>query len=306
MKKYKNFFFNKKILIYGFGISGIASLNFLKNNNECYIVDDYKIKILQKYKKYFLPSSKVNKKNFDYIILSPGIDTNNCKLKNFIKKNYKKIITELDIFSLNFPKNMKITITGTNGKSTTSKLIYDIFRKYKYDVRLVGNIGKPILSEKNIRKSTLFIIEASSYQLDYSQYFNSNYSLILNISPDHLERHGNFNKYVRAKFKLVKSQSKGDVALLDNHIILKKMTQEYKVEHSVKFLSIKNYMDIKKNIKNPYFLTKGNLKNSIFVLELIKYFKFSKKKFYEVINNFKPLKFRQQIIYNKKKLNYYK
>ncbi len=302
MRYPKIFFFNKKILIYGFGISGISTLNFLKKDNKCFIVDDYKKNFSQKYKKYILRSSDVNKDNFDYIILSPGIDSNKCKLKKFIKKNYQKVITELDVFNLNYPKNVKITITGTNGKSTTAKLIYDIFKKHKYDVRLVGNIGKPILNEKNIKNSTLFVIEASSYQLDYSQHFNSNYSIILNISPDHLERHGTINKYAKAKFKLVTNQSKDDVAVVDNHPLLKKMAKKYKVKSRIKFISIKNYTEIKKYINNPYFLNIGNLKNSIFVFELTKHFKFSQKKFYEIVNNFKPLKFRQQIIYNKKNL----
>ena len=66
------------------------------------------------------------------------------------------------------------------------------------DVRLTGNIGYPILMEKNIKNSTIFIIEASSYQLDYSKFFKSKYSAILNLSPDHLERHGTFKNYVKA------------------------------------------------------------------------------------------------------------
>ena len=70
----------------------------------------------------------------------------------------------MDVF-FSFYKNFCITITGTNGKSTTCQILYEILHKQKFDVKLVGNIGRPILSVKNIKKKTLFVIEASSYQL---------------------------------------------------------------------------------------------------------------------------------------------
>ena len=87
----------------------------------------------------------------------------------------------------------------------------------KYDSRLIGNIGNPALSEKQITKKTVFVIEASSYQLDYSKIFTSKYALILNITPDHLERHKNLKNYVNAKFKLLDSQSIRSIALVKDN-----------------------------------------------------------------------------------------
>ena len=72
---------------------------------------------------------------------------------------------------------------------------------------MVGNIGNPILLEKKIKPGTIFVIEASSYQIEYSKYFKANYAALLNITPDHLERHGTFQKYINAKFKLIKNQT---------------------------------------------------------------------------------------------------
>ena len=112
----------------------------------------------------------------------------NCKLSKFLKLYKKKIYTDLDVF-FTFYKNKCITITCTNGKSTTAKILYEVLKDQKKDVRLIGNIGNPPLNEKKISKNTIFVIEASSYQLDYSQLFSSKYSIILNIKPDHLERH---------------------------------------------------------------------------------------------------------------------
>ena len=90
-------------------------------------------------------------------------------------------------------------------------------RDQNFDVRLVGNIGNPILKEKNIKKNTIFVIEASSYQIDYSKYFQTNIALILNIAPDHLERHKTFQNYINAKLKLIKKQKK-KISTIDTKI----------------------------------------------------------------------------------------
>ena len=115
---------NKKFLIYGYGKTGFATCNYLKKNNKIFIYDDNK-----KIKKFFISFKKIQLKEFDYIVLSPGIDINKCKLKRYLKKNKKKIITDLDIFYINNPDNLKITITGTNGKSTTAKLLFNILKQ---------------------------------------------------------------------------------------------------------------------------------------------------------------------------------
>ena len=212
----KNNFVKKKILIYGLGKSGIASYFFLKKKNNVFLHDDNKnIKKNKKFFKKIINIKNINKIDFDFILVSPGINIEKCKLKNYLKQNLKKIITDLDVFYFFFSNNKNVTITGTNGKSTTVKIIFDILKYKKKDVRLVGNIGNPILSEKKITKKTIFIIEASSYQLEYSKNFKANYSAILNITPDHIERHGTFLKYVKAKLKLVNNQTKKDYSFLD-------------------------------------------------------------------------------------------
>ena len=122
---------------------------------------------------------------------------------------------------MSYPNIKKITITGTNGKSTTSKLLYDVLKRHRKDVRLTGNIGNPTLLEKGLKNSTIFVIEASSYQLEYSKFYKSEYSIILNLSPDHLERHGSFKNYINAKFKLIQRQSKNNYAFIErkNYIL---------------------------------------------------------------------------------------
>tara|TARA_B100002052_G_scaffold54890_1_gene48121 strand:+ start:1441 stop:2067 length:627 start_codon:yes stop_codon:yes gene_type:complete len=204
----KKTFINKSILIYGLGLSGKSCFKYLSNKSSITIFDDNSTLKNKKNKNFFLKIKNINQYKFDYIVLSPGIDIKKCKLSNYLFKNKKKIITELDIFYLFNPQNTKITITGTNGKSTSCQMLYNIFKSNNLDVRLVGNIGKPPLLEKNIKKKTIFIIEASSYQIHYSNYFNTNYAVILNLNPDHLERHGNIHNYARAKLKLIYKQKK--------------------------------------------------------------------------------------------------
>ncbi len=151
-----NIFLNKRILIYGLGKTGLSTFKFLKNENEIFLFDDYQIKNKSLLiKKNFINFKNIFKVKIDLIIISPGIDIEKCKLSRFLKKNRNKIYSDLDIF-YSFYKNNCITVTGTNGKSTTCQLIYEVLLKQKFDVKLVGNIGNPILSVKDVKKKNNF------------------------------------------------------------------------------------------------------------------------------------------------------
>ena len=303
MKKTSNIFLKKKILIYGLGKSGLSALKFLQNKCEIYVYDDFIKKIkFPKIKEKIIRFDKISKFKFDKIILSPGIDINNCKLSTFLKKNKYKIYTDLDVFS-SFYENNCITITGTNGKSTTCQILYEVLLKQKFDVRLVGNIGTPILSIKNINKKTFFVIEASSYQLEYSKIFKSNYAVILNISPDHIERHRTIKQYTKAKFKLLKSQLKGDLAFVKkNDKFINKELKLCNLKVKVIKVNTKSKNKLFKKIKNRYFLNESNKENLLFVYEISKKLNLDKKLLLDAIEKFKGLKYRQQIIYDKNKL----
>jgi len=301
MKSLNNIFLGKKILIYGLGKSGISSYKFLKKKADVYLFDDNKNFNLE-FKQKIINFKKLQKINFEIIIISPGIDVSNCKLSKFLKKNFLKIYTDLDVLC-SFYKNESITITGTNGKSTTAKILHDVLIDQNIDSRLIGNIGNPVLSEKKITKKTVFIIEASSYQLDYSRIFRSKYAIILNISADHIERHKSLKNYVNAKFKLLKSQSRGSIAYVkkNDELITKKIKKNnykskiYKVDTS----NLKNFLN---QINNKYFTSEGNKENLSFILKIAKKFKLNRKKLIKTLNNFKGLNYRQQIIFDKKNL----
>ncbi len=283
-------FTNKKILIYGLGKSGISTFKFLKKINKIYLFDD---------NKNFNSIDKIIKINFDAIILSPGININKCKLKNYLNKNKNIIYTDLDIFK-SFYSNECIAITGTNGKSTTSKLLFEVLKNQGYDVKLAGNIGYPILSVKNIKRKSIFVIEASSYQLDYSKIFNSKYSVILNISPDHLERHKTLSKYIKAKFNLIKNQKLNSIAFVNKHDLnINKFLKNKKFNSKIIKVNTKLKNKYLLTYKNNYFSTASNKENLLFTLNIIKYFKINKNILKKTIINFKGLKYRQQLIYNK-------
>ena len=181
--------------------------------------------------------------------------------------------------------------------------MYQVLLNQKFDVRLVGNIGNPILSIKNVRKKTIFVIEASSYQLEYSKIFKSKYAAILNLSPDHIERHKTIKKYIKAKFKLLKNQIKGNWAFVKQDDLL--INRELKSNRFVSKIVKVNTKKISKylgSIKNKYFLTETNKENLSFVFEISKKMKIKSSLIIKIIEKFNGLNYRQQIILKKKYL----
>ena len=300
----KNIFLKKKILIYGLGKSGISVFKFLKKKNQIFLYDDKKINNPDlEIKKNLVTFNKLIKEKIDYIIISPGINIEKCKLRSFLRRNLKKINTDLDIFFSTYSKNKNITITGTNGKSTTAKILYEVLKEKKLDVRLVGNIGNPILLEKKVTNRTIFVIEASSYQLEYSKIFKSNISAILNISPDHLERHKTIKNYINAKFKLVKNQTREDYAFLNtkNFFIKQQLKKNFFLPKIIKIDKNINSLILSK-VNNPYFMTEGNKENLTFIIKISKILNIKKKILFKVLKRFKGLNYRQQIIFKSKNL----
>ena len=193
----------RSFLVYGLGLSGRSVINFFKKNGikNFKVWDDNKINIHKKYipKNLFQTLSQV-----DYIVLSPGISLlKNKKLSKF----KKKIITDIDIFYLYNYKFKSIVVTGTNGKSTTCKLLAHLLQKNKYKCVLGGNIGTPILNLANFNNSYV-IIEVSSFQLSHSKFICPDYALFLNFSNDHLDWHGTKKKYLNSKLKIFYLQKK--------------------------------------------------------------------------------------------------
>ena len=297
MKIEKDIFLGKKILIYGLGKSGISTFKFLKKRADVYLFDDN-----QKTNLKIITINQLIKTKFDRIIISPGIDISNCKLSKFLNINLDKIYTDLDVF-YSFYKNTSIAITGTNGKSTTAKILFDILTDQKKDVRLIGNIGNPALSEKKISKKTFFVIEVSSYQLEYSKIFSAKYAVILNISVDHIERHKNLTNYVNAKFKLLNSQNNKSFAFVKkNDRLINQKIRKNKFKPKIYKVDTLNMNKLSNQLNNKYFISDGNKENLSFILKIASKLKLNKTKLFKTLNNFKGLKYRQQITFDNKNL----
>ena len=203
-------------LIYGLGLTGKSVVKFFnKNRFKNYKVWDDKNKSFYN-KKRPLNLTKALKET-NYIILSPGVSLNQSKNKKQLIRYKNKIITDIDLFYL-FHKDFKsIFVTGTNGKSTTCKIINHILKKNKIKTLLGGNIGTPILS-LNPKKNTYLIIEASSFQLAYSKFIKPDYALLLNITNDHIDWHGSMRNYINSKFQIFKNQKKNHYSLLNEDL----------------------------------------------------------------------------------------
>ena len=150
---------NLSFLIYGLGLTGKSVVNFfIKNNIRNFKVwDDHNKELYKKNRASNLLKALYS---VDYIILSPGLSLAKSKNKNNLIKFKKKIITDLDLFFLVKKFSKSIVITGTNGKSTTSKILSHVLKKNHFQPVLGGNIGAPVLSLK-IKKKNTIIIEAT-------------------------------------------------------------------------------------------------------------------------------------------------
>ena len=303
-QKYKN----KKIAIYGMGITGCSAATTLKKLGAKIFCWDDNLKIRRKIKNFNFPLDKfwLNKDFFDNIVISPGIDINRCKIRKYLKKNLNKIITDLDLFFELNKNSIIISITGTNGKSTTCKIIEKILKTARYDVITAGNIGDPILSLDKIKKKYIFILEVSSYQLQYSKIFHSKYAAILNISPDHLERHKNIKNYVKVKSKIFLAQNGSDYSYINSRNkfskLIKNIFKSLKLKSKLISVNKSSCNFLLKKINNKYFESEGNIENLTFAYTIVKNFKVSDKIIIKALNEFKGLSHRQEVIFSNKKL----
>ena len=295
---------NKKFLVYGLGITGLSVVKYLKKNriSNVYTWDDNQV--IRKKNKI-----RLNNKNFtnlitkvDYIILSPGININESKFKNVIEKNKLKIITDLDLFYISNPRLKTIVVTGTNGKSTTCKIIEHLLKKNNISSKLGGNIGKPILS-LSINKKSFYIIEASSFQLAYSKFIKPTFALILNITKDHLDWHGNMKNYTNSKLKIFSLQDSTNFAFLKDKNIINQFKNK-KFLSKLKIIKPSLFINIKSKIKNKYLQSKINEENMSFVYQLSRVLKFSSKQFLKSFFDFKGLPHRHELFLKKNNIKF--
>ncbi|MEA3422708.1 MAG: UDP-N-acetylmuramoyl-L-alanine--D-glutamate ligase [Bacillota bacterium] len=252
---------NKKILIVGLGKSGIAMLKVFSELGN--IVDVYDGKDEEKIVDIGLIEKLADKtffnhipEEFDYdlIAVSPGVPLD-IEIINKAKEKGIKILGEIELAYL-LSNGDFIGITGTNGKTTTTSLVYEIFKTYFENVELVGNIGIPAI-EKVVQsdKSKYFIAELSSFQLETIEKFKVEIGAILNITPDHLNRHKTMENYIQTKLRIFENIDKNGFMVLNyDDEILKSYGDKYQKAF---FFSRKTVLEKGCYIKNGnIFVTK--------------------------------------------------
>lgn len=216
---------NKNVLVLGLGISGLSIIKALHKLGTNIIISDTKSEsdlnnLLQQIEdismEFHLGTDDFNLDGIDLIIKSPGIPPHAKLVKRAVNENIE-IITDIELAYRISPTENLISITGTNGKTTTTTLTGEIFKHANYNTFVVGNIGVGILEKVvDAKKDDVFVIEASSFQLEHTKYFKPKVSLILNITPDHIDWHGSYENYREAKLKSIKNLDYHDYVIINN------------------------------------------------------------------------------------------
>jgi UDP-N-acetylmuramoylalanine--D-glutamate ligase len=321
-------------LVYGLGISGLGVLRFFSRLGICsYIFDDNSQKIDQALGIQNLKCNvfKLNSdaKSIKYIVCSPGISPEKNETLKTLVLNGAKIITDIDLAKIFNKTNTFIGITGTNGKSTTTSLVSFLLNKISITNALCGNIGKSPLDFCIDSKpfDGDFVVEVSSYQASMLN-FNFNYTAFLNITPDHVERHGSFDEYLKTKLNFVLAAERYCIINQDDEVITRAISKKTDINKQkiflfstktilAKGLSICNndiFIDAKKiakigNLTN--LLGEHNLQNIACALSLVHCICIQKEiaidfnNLLDFVNQFKPLEHRIEFVKNLNGVLYY-
>jgi UDP-N-acetylmuramoylalanine--D-glutamate ligase len=215
---------DKKVMVFGAAISGIAAVNMLQKLGTNVILFDSNTKLTKKdiedkidTDKLVLITGSLPEEIIDTIellIISPGVAFDHPEVVRIKEKNIQ-VWGEIEL-AYRFAKGNIIGITGTNGKTTTTTLVGDIMKTYFEEVYVAGNIGKSYSDiALNTSQESVTVIELSSFQLETIQEFKPDISAILNITPDHLDRHYTMDQYIAMKENITKNQTMSDICILN-------------------------------------------------------------------------------------------
>lgn len=258
-------FENKKILILGFARSGYEAAKFLlKRNNTVYLTDmktehdENQIKELEDLGIHFVLGSHPDDlldSSFDYLIKNPGVPIDH----KYVLKAHElgiEVINEVELAYRMLPKGVKLVgITGTNGKTTTTTLIYKFLIQDGKRAHLTGNIGYPLISFfDKLETGDIIVMETSCQQLENLTKFNPDIAVMTNLSPAHIDFLKTYENYKRVKAKIFQNHTKDNIAILN--------------------LENQDVMEIAKNIKSTikYFSSKKEINGAYIKNESIYYY----------------------------------
>jgi len=200
-------------LIGGYGRSGKAVAAILDSKNNLWdLYDEGSPEGISSSITLYSNPDKVNWALYDELILSPGIPDNHPLVLQ-AREHDVAVCSEIE-FAFRHCRGPIIGVTGSNGKSSTVTMLETILKSVGRSVQLCGNIGKPFSRAVLEEPAACFVVEISSFQLETIQHFRAQTGILLNVTPDHLDRHGSFEAYESAKLRLFENQLESDLALI--------------------------------------------------------------------------------------------
>lgn len=258
---------NQKVLVFGSGISGIGATRLLEQvGREVILYDGNASLDAEKIKKQIGEQTKAEvilgdlqedvMKTLDLVVMSPGVPTD-LPIVNKMRDMGIPIWGEIEL-AFTYGKGDVLAITGTNGKTTTTALLGEIMKNYKKSVYVVGNIGNPYTEVAlDMSEESVAVAEVSSFQLETIHEFRPCVSAILNITPDHLNRHHTMEAYIEAKEDVAKNQTKDDTCVLNyEDEVLRKFGENINAE--VLYFSSQRKLDKGIYLENGNIVYKDN------------------------------------------------
>ncbi len=215
----------KNVLVLGAGISGLGAAQVLAKRGFNVVLSDLADRIGDKKKKLieagvifcFGPQSDLLLEGMDTVVLSPAVPSENPIVRGAIKRGIS-VISEVELGYL-ITKAPILGITGTNGKTTTTTLLGKMIKEESIPCAVAGNIGVSLSVEvENVPQTGLIAAELSSFQLEFIDTFKPKAAVILNITPDHMERHHTMDAYVAAKSRIFENMDKESYLLLNEQV----------------------------------------------------------------------------------------
>lgn len=294
--------YDKKIvLVYGLGSSGKSAVKFLAERGALVQAYDDKGEFIEN-ATIIKNLNLVDPKTLDFAVISPGVDINSPKLK-FLLQNGVKLKSELELGVENLKAKL-FTVTGTNGKTTCVNLLHAIFLQAGKNCELFGNVGTPATSVINKLSHGYGVCEVSSFQMETTDKLKSFASVLLNLAPDHLDRHKTMENYIALKLKLLE-QAKFKVFNADDEICY---NLSKRFNNAILFS--KNRVTNGAYLKDGFICYKGrrvlkrsdikllgekNLENVLAVVTLAKLGNIKSSVIAKAISNFKPLEHRLEL-----------
>ena len=212
-------FAGKKYAVLGLARSGLATVEALVASGARVVAwdnrDEARAAVADKAE--LADPLEIDLAGFDGVVVSPGVPLNKHPIAMQAKLAGVPVIGDIELFALarpTLPAHRVVGITGTNGKSTTTALVHHIIETAGIPTRMGGNIGLPILGQEPLPEGGVYVLELSSYQIDLTQSLDCDVAVLLNITPDHLDRYNGFEGYVASKARLFAMQSADHVAVI--------------------------------------------------------------------------------------------